>query len=439
MYTPERLGRVGGPDLPIAGNEPEPEEFYWLGGKCEFAARYTDSLPWMGVPLHRPARRPLLAASNDNTPPAWKPESYPVKIADIPSPSARRAWLDSLPPWKESDLAGTRIARMLKQDAPNAFRHLMLVSALLEPLNLVAANDNNAPETDAELADGFGHERVQTMSSIRPSIPSMLRAYADAFRPRVAIRKDGKVERYGGDGPVCDNGIIQIGGLRFYKGQLHQILEKGKWRKPWVDVTRPATDKPIKGSATERHVADLPMIPVRHLSLRGTCDWGYAPQATSYSTSGVAVTAIPPAKAELRRWLEKECEGKPVTKYPSASREDLVEWLANTGEKKPAHMPLGLARSYDTDSFISKVKGTQDGLTTKPAVQVLAEIDRDALRQEVVEKAGPEAVETIEDVLADESFTYIGKRKGYEDSSAHHAGKRAVIKALQNISEKIAA
>jgi hypothetical protein len=414
MYTPERLGRIGGPDILPDDSDHEIEEFFWLGRKCRFATRYTASLPWLGVPL----RRPLLTASNDNHQPAWKPESYPVKIADIPSPDARRTWLDSLPPWKESDLAGTRIARALKKDAPNAFRQLMLVAALLEPLNLVAANDNNAPEADAELADGFGHERVQTMSSIRPSIPSMLRAYADAFRPRVIIRKDGKVERFGGNGPVCDNGVIQIGGLRFYKGQLHQIHENGKWRKPWVDVTRPATDKPIKGSATEAHKMDWPNVPHRYLGRIGATDWaGDGPIPSQVcAPRGVSVTPISAAKAELRQWLDQQCKGHTVTKCE-----------------------LGVARQYGLLSAVSHLKGTQDGVTTKPAVQALTEIDRDSLRQEVIQKVDPEVVETIEDALADESFTHIGKCKGYEDSSAHHAGKRAVTKALQNISEKIAA
>jgi hypothetical protein len=390
-------------DEPAKEDGPTAETLYWLDGelRCRFSTRYTAARPWLGVPLRFPAHRPLLTACNDNTRPAWKPESYPVRAEDFPSAAHRQQWLDSLPNWEKPDLAGTRIARLLKESAPNAYRQLMLVSALLEPLNLVATNDNNAPGSDAELVDGFGHERVQTMASIKPSIPAMLAAYADAFRPRIVVGKNGTVERFAGTGPTWGNGIVQFGGLRFYKGQLHQIYLNGKWRKPWVDTKKAATDKPIKGSVTEAHHQDLPNVPHRYLQRIGATDWaGEGPMPKQvYGPRGIALVADPLAKADLREWLNQQCKGHAVKKCEP-----------------------GVAWKYGLVSAMSHVKGTQDGITTKPAVEALAEMDRDALRQDVVRQVGPEVIETVEDALSDESFTYIGKRKGYEESSAHHAG-----------------
>lgn len=412
-FNPIRLGRVGGPDTRSEDDELRPAPQYWLGRKRRMAKAYTGG-QWKMPPL----RKPMPTACNDNVAPVWEPGSFPVWVNTIPTQAARRAWLDSLPTWEESGLTGTRIARNLKKTAPNAFRQLMLVSALLEPLHLVAANDNYAVDGDNEIADGFGHERVQSQSSIRPSIPSMLQAFADAYRPRVVVSMRGEIQRFGGDGQTCRRGIVEIGGLRFFEGKLDRVYQNGKWRKPWVDTTRPAVDKPLKGSATEAHMEDRPSVPHRYLDRIGAAEWagsGPMPQQMC-GPRGVALTAIPAVKAEMRRDLAKQCEGFRVTRCPP-----------------------GTAWHYGLLSGVSYVKGTQDGITTKPAMQALHEISRAPRRQEVEQLAGRAAIETIEGALADESYTSIGRRMGYEDSSAHQSGKRAVIRTLEIICKKIAA
>lgn len=453
-------GAIMSPKSPRSKSEPRPAPQFWLNGRlCRFPRSLIDpSRHWRGWPLKR-----ILAASNDNVAASWRPSTFPVYATDIPGtrrfaasdpvaptafyqsivhpgmrfrsraaegaqvveldtdlpvPAARRAWLDSLPTWEESDLAGTRIARALKKSAPNAFRQLMQVSALLEPLSLVAANDNHAPDADSEIADGFGHERVQNQSSIRPSIPSMLRALADGFRPHVVFDKKGRLRRFDGEGPVWCDDVLLLGRLTFSAGRLLTIHENGKWRRPWIDTKEAAQAKPIKGSATEAHMQDEPNVPHRYLSRIGTTEWaGPAPMPEQvYKPSGVAWTSVPAEKAEARRWLAQQCEGFPVTKCEP-----------------------GTARIYGLLSAVSRVKGTQDGATSKPAMQALRDIERDALREEVVQKVGFGIIETIEDALADESFTAIGLRKGLAPSSAHQGGKRAVIGALKTICEKIAA
>ncbi|MER8664396.1 hypothetical protein NKH34_25020 [Mesorhizobium sp. M1148] len=286
-------------------------------------------------------------------------------------------------------LRGTRISRDLAGTEAGAT--LDVVSELLRPASLVAANDNFAQNADDETVNGgWGLETKLTASSIRPSIPAFLAAYSDGLRPRVTVKSDGTIVRFAGgvryDSRKNKRGItvkelIEIGGrdsagkfrgLQFYEGELIAYGQNGVRKRPWVDATE---------------------------------------------------------ASQARHSSEDEHEAAQLAEEQSVA----AGYLALG--KQTAAMPY----LYGQLAGITEGKGVGVGKTSAPAHMTLSEIDRAIDAADFVARVPDRVMSIVTAANDDETYAKIAIDRGYAKSSASKVGKKLVLKALSEIKSAIAA
>jgi hypothetical protein len=338
------------------------------------------------------------AAANDNR---------PRMAGEFKTLADRRDWLKSLPNPPKRKL-GSRIERALIDEAIEAgdpsrqaaaLHHvatLQRVRELMRPADTATTVDIEGDEEDDDKNTGFGEERVHNQSAFTPSIPKLMVAYADGMRVRVVSKngtivgrvctsyyrdRNGETVTIGGRLPGA-RGRLRFHGLRFYRGELIAFGDKGRMLRPkYVASAKGLTYD--KGGVTERHVEQQRADDIAYLNL--------------------------PATAPSR---------------PAAANDNRVTYC-----------PDAIAAGYGRLAGISESAGP--GATKAPRHAGLDEMER-AETFDAIGFASAD-LDVVEGILSGESFRAIGLQRGHAESSAHKSGRQIVERALQTISEKIAA
>jgi len=360
-----------------------------------------------------------IIAANDNTP--RHADDFGTDLA------ARRAWLDGLPKTSPKPKAGSRIERALVKEQSPHVATLRQVRELMRPAKTDETVDLGGGDKDenGEKNTGYGAERKHNQSSFLPSIPVLMRAYADGMRIRV-VSKEGKII-----GRVCTTyysdrngesmtiggklpgpyGRMNFHGLRFFRGELVFYGDKGRMRKPKYTGTKVGLAYG-KGSETERHVKDTKKNNAAYLKLAGT--------ARLYSSAANDNAPRAPSAA---------------FRTDDAAAASLALASAANDNVPVTNCPDGIATGYGRLGGISESTGP--GATTAPRHPALDEMERADTFAEMNFDA--DDLDLVEAILADESFRSIGQRLGYAESSAHRSGRQVVERVLEKIAKKIAA
>ena len=328
----------------------------------------------------------LAPAANDNNRVVLRPDDGPVpgRLAEVGAADGQY----------EDVLPGTLITRNLA--GTDAGATLDKLAELLRPADLIADNDNNAEDADDETANGgWGLETKLLSSSVRPSIPALLEAYADGLRPRVTIERNGRVVRFAGgtrfvsrkvtedEKEVTVDEFIEIGGrdsagkfhgVQFFRGELIAYGQNGRRRRPWVDATEASRSLPLDMSEEE-----------------------YAAALVAEEQSG-------------------------ALGYLAIGRQN-------------AAAPY----RYGQLAGISEPIGVGVGKTSAPAHDALSEIDRAIDAADLLSRLNADSLAVASEALDGESFSRIATARGFSESSASKTGKRIVIRALSEIKLALAA
>lgn len=334
---------------------------------------------------------------------------------------------------------GSRVERALLTDVATdeaaahavvALRHLR---EIVRPAELVAANDNALiDDGETEESRSHGLERVHNQSAIVPSIPKLLRAFADGMRCRVTKQSDGTLRR-------ADMGVrvwtgrdrlstVHIGGydgrrfvgLQFIAGRLEFYGDRG--RKCRVDYkTKVSAANPSREDIAEARLDEL-CGTASYLRLRGT------PMPEPLRLPDVPRPlpgVIPPGKGRLRTWLAEQCAGMPVTICPPGVA---AVWRRDG---------LGLECGYGRLGGVSEAIGVGEGKTMAPAHASLNEINRSVTESDFTDGLSKCEQAVLDALLDGESFAAIAAAAGKNPTS--HNGRRVAVQTLQNFNEKIAA
>ncbi|MCZ4287868.1 hypothetical protein [Hoeflea alexandrii] len=335
-------------------------------------------------------------------------DKKPRLAAEFTDLAARRAWLDGLPDTRYRGQRTNRIEQALVAEASPLVATLRQVRELMRPAEICAVDLGDGDDEDSgDRNTGFGAEMKHNQSSFTPSIPKLLRAYADGIRIGTSFYRDkgGETVTIGGTLPGA-SGRMKFRGLQFYRGALVAYGDdKGRKRKPKYVGTKSGVMYG-KDSETARHIDETQANNASYLKLTGAPANDNAPRAREAPTP---------------------------TKSAAAARVALAG-VANDNVQV-THCPDGMAYGYGRLAGISDSAG--HGATTAPRHAALDELDRaETFASMELDSAD---VELIEAVLSGESFRTIGLRFGYAESSAHRSGRQVVERALEKISKKIAA
>ncbi|MBP2560351.1 hypothetical protein J2857_003120 [Neorhizobium galegae] len=376
--------------------------------------------------------RPELLPADPNWRDLRPIEPQEDRPADILSRSQKSSWFDTPPgpsvtvrrendgptaEWlAERDAAGiatnhgregNRIERALVEDKSPLAATLRQVAELLRP-PVVAANDNTPPAADAN--PGKEGERVHNQGSILPSVPMLLRAYAPLIETSQR-RQDGGWYIIG-----TTDGRRKLTGLIFRDGELIAFGDdRGRKCRPDY-VADPLGLVFDKGSETAKHI-----------ERRQEENRAY----TRLSGAGLYLS-------DQRTDAPRSLAPPPRTARAVANDNILSKAKANTTVMPPVtKLPDGVAREYGRLAGIAEANGTNEGATSAPLHEALAEMER----AEKFEAAGFDRgdMEVVEDILSDASFRTIGLARGYAESSAHRMGRKVVEDVLKRVSTKIAA
>lgn len=319
---------------------------------------------------------------------------------------------------------GNRIERALVKEKSPFVAALRQVKELMRPA-VVAANDN-APSTDEfkPANAGKGHERIHNQGCITPSVPMLLRAVSDGMRPRVVRNSDGSITR-------IDTKHCPVGGWHLYgwvegRNKLHGIIvsdgelvaygnDKGRRCRPAYNANRASEAVVDDKSETAKHIAAQPEENRTYIRLAGRERY-----ISSQRPDAPGSIAPPPRTARA-----------------IANDNILSTTRANTTVMPVVKkLPDGPAKDYGRLAGIAETTGIGEGKKSASMHEALSEMER----SEKLEAAGlrDDDMEIIESILSDESFRTIGLSRGYAESSAHRMGRKAVERALQRISNKIA-
>ena len=357
-------------------------------------------------------------SANDNTP--RHADDFGNDLA------ARRDWLASLPQTKAKPNTGNRIERSLVAEQSPLVTTLRQVREIMRPADLATTIDMEGDsEEGGETNTGFGAEMKHNQGSFLPSIPALLEAYADGMRTRVVSKggkivgrvctsyyrdRNGESVTIGGKLPSA-NGRMRFHGLRFYCGELVAYGHKGRMCQPKYTGTKVGLAYG-RGSATELHVNQTEASNASYLELAGTSPLRGAPANDNANRA-----PAPPFRTENAAAARMALAGVSNDNVPVTKLSD------------------GIAAGYGRLGGISESAGP--GATTAPRHAALDEMDRAETFASInIDHAD---IDIIEAILANESFRAIGLRLGFAESSAHRTGRKAVERALETISKKIAA
>ena len=327
----------------------------------------------------------------------------------------------------------TRIERALVSEASPLVAALRQVKELMRPTRM--ATNDNTPSGDGEVNRGGGTERVHNQGSIEPSVPMLLRAHAAAFRPHVVTKK----RQDGGNGRqrAIEKRHVGVIGFSFIEGTT--LLGETDWRRKLIGLIFRNGELVAYGNDEGRHcrpaykadplglVFDKATETAKHVAAQPDENRSYS----RLCGAGVYLSHQHPSAPGAM-------EPSPRTTRAVANDNVLVAAIANTPCLPPVtKFSDGVAAEYGRLAGISESKGIGEGCTSAPMHEVLAELDRDERFQAVgIDEAD---LDVVDAVLDDASFRTIGLQQGYAESSSHRMGRKAVERALERISRKLAA